>query len=61
MPSEVNAQVSPLGRNSEQEKKSDSDIAIQDDDTKGGRTYSSYVYMTVTIALFLSRRNVQDC
>jgi hypothetical protein len=36
MPSEENAEVSPLGRNSEQEKKSDSEDALQNNEANGG-------------------------
>ena len=36
MPSEENSEVSPLERNSEQEKKSDSNDALQDDEANGG-------------------------
>lgn len=45
MPSDVNAEVSPLGHDSEQEKKSDSDVALQDDETKRGmKPYFVSVY-----------------
>ena len=36
MPEEENAEVSPLGRKGEQEKKSDSDDALQNDEANGG-------------------------
>ena len=36
MPEEENAEVPPSGRKSEQEKKSDSDDALQNDEANGG-------------------------